>query len=144
MHMARRNRPATTAHKPHCIPVVLSRLESDPPLALQRVRDPREPLSRAWVASFAYPSLCTLFLFKSSSSSSWNPLFLLFSFSSHIVTSLSSTRIFVFLTFVELANAYRDYFISIIRTLNNTTSILYITWMTALMERTLKGKPEIE
>lgn len=62
--MARRNRPATTAHRPHCIPVVLPRLESDPPLARRRARDPREPPSRAWAASFA--CLRALFLLLAS------------------------------------------------------------------------------
>lgn len=62
--MARRNRPATTAHRPHCIPVALPRLESDPPLARRRARDPREPPSRAWAASFA--CLRALFLLLAS------------------------------------------------------------------------------
>lgn len=62
--MARRNRPATTAHRPHCIPVALPRLESDPPLVRRRARDPRESPSRAWAASFA--CLRALFLLLAS------------------------------------------------------------------------------
>lgn len=60
MHIARRNKLATTAHRPHCIPVALPRLESDPPLARRRVRDPRKLLSRAWAASFACVKLLLL------------------------------------------------------------------------------------
>lgn len=52
MHMALRKSPATTAHRPHCIPVALPRLDKDPPLVRRRVRVPREPPSRAWDASF--------------------------------------------------------------------------------------------
>lgn len=52
MHIARRNRPATTAHRPHCMPVALPLLDRDPPLVRRRVRVPREPPSRVWDASF--------------------------------------------------------------------------------------------
>lgn len=43
MHIALRNRPATTAHKPHCNPVADPRLESEPPPFVRR-RVPRIPL----------------------------------------------------------------------------------------------------
>lgn len=49
--MARLNSPATTAHRPHCMPP-LPRLDSEPPLVRRRVRVPRELPSRDPDASF--------------------------------------------------------------------------------------------
>lgn len=51
--MARRKSPATTAHRPHCMPVALPRLDNEPPFVRRRVRVPREPPSRALDASFS-------------------------------------------------------------------------------------------
>lgn len=62
MHIARLNSPATTAHRPHCMPVALPRLDNEPPLVVvrRRVRVPRELPSRDWDASF--PAFSSSFL----------------------------------------------------------------------------------
>lgn len=98
MHMARRKRPATTAHKPHCIPVALPRLESEPPLARRRDRVPRELLLRAWVASFAYRPLpaarvSLLFLFISCRMFSFFSLFFFYVSSSWILLTLRQVHL---------------------------------------------------